>query len=144
MDIMPIAIARLVVASLAALGLMHVYWPLGGRVGKSATIPEINGQRAFVPATPGTLAVAAALFFAAAVVAIAGGLIGVGGFRGVFRILAYGLSATFFARAIGDFRLVGFFKRVRHTQFARRDTTVFAPVCLALGFAVLYVAYHDV
>jgi hypothetical protein len=144
MDIMPTVIARLVAAAVAALGLMHVYWALGGRAGKSAAVPEIDGRRAFVPSTFGTLAVAAALFFAAAVVAIAGGLFGVGGFRSVFRILAYGLSATFFARAIGDFRLVGFFKRVRHTRFARLDTTVFAPLCLAFGFAVLYVAYHDV
>ena len=141
---MPTVIARLVAAAIAALGLMHVYWALGGRAGKSAAVPEINGQRAFVPTRAGTLAVAAALFFAASVVAIAGGLFGVGGFKGFFRLLAYGLSATFIARAIGDFRLVGFFKRVRDTRFARLDTFVFAPGCLAVGLAVLYVAYNAV
>ncbi len=139
---MPTVIARLLAAALAALGLMHVYWALGGRAGKSAAVPEINGQRAFVPTRAGTLAVAAALLFAASVVAIAGGLFGVGEFKGFFRFLAYGLSATFIARAIGDFRLVGFFKRVRDTRFARLDTFVFAPGCLALGLAVLYVAYN--
>lgn len=106
-------------------------------------VPELNGRRAFVPSTAGTLAVAAALFFAAAVVAIAGGLVGAGGYRGVFRVLAYGLGATFLARAVGDFRLVGFFKRVRGTRFALLDTMVFAPLCLLFGLAVLYVAYHD-
>ena len=141
---MPTVIARLVAAAIAALGLMHVYWALGGRAGKSAAVPEINGQRAFVPTRAGTLAVAAALFFAASVVAIAGGLFGVGGFKGFFRLLAYGLSATFIARAIGDFRLVGFFKRVRDTRFARLDTFVFAPGCLAVGLAVIYVAYNAV
>ena len=141
---MAIVIARLVAAAMAALGLMHLYWALGGRVGKSAAVPEVNGQRAFVPSRTGTLVVAAALFFAATVVAIAGGLFEVGGFRGIFRILAFGLSATFIARAVGDFRLVGFFKRVRGTHFARLDTTVFAPLCLVFGLAVLYVAYHDV
>jgi Protein of unknown function (DUF3995) len=141
---MATVVARLVAAALGALALMHVYWALGGRVGKSVAVPEVNGRRAFMPSTGGTLAVAAALFFAATVVAIAGGLFGVGGFRGLFRVLAFGLSATFIARAVGDFRLVGFFKRVRGTRFARLDTTVFAPMCLALGLAVLYVAYHDV
>jgi Protein of unknown function (DUF3995) len=141
---MPTVIARLVAAAIAALGLMHVYWALGGRAGKSAAVPEINGQRAFVPTTAGTLAVAAALFFAASVVAIAGGLFGVGGFKSFFRLLAYGLSATFIARAVGDFRLVGFFKRVRDTRFAWLDTFVFAPGCLAVGLAVLYVAYNAV
>jgi Protein of unknown function (DUF3995) len=136
-------IARLVAAALGALALMHVYWAVGGRAGKSIAVPEINGRPAFVPSTAGTLAVAAALFFAASVVAIAGGLVGVGGYRGLFRILALGLSATFLARAVGDFRLVGFFKRVRGTRFALLDTTVFAPLCLVFGLAVLYVAYHD-
>ncbi len=90
------------------------------------------------------MAVAAALFFAATVVAIAGGLFEAGGFKGIFRILAFGLSATFIARAVGDFRLVGFFKRVRGTDFARLDTAIFAPLCLLLGLAVLFVAYNDV
>jgi len=141
---MAIVVARLVTAAMAALGLMHVYWALGGRVGKSVAVPEINGQRAFIPSRAGTLGVAAALFFAATVVAIAGGLFEAGGFRGVFRFLAFGLSATFVARAVGDFRLVGFFKAVRGTHFARLDTTVFAPSCLLLGLAVLYVAYQAV
>jgi hypothetical protein len=139
---MPTVIARLIVAAIAALGLMHVYWALGGRAAKSAAVPEINGRRAFVPTRAGTLVVAAALFFAASVVAIAGGLFGVGGYKGFFRLLAYGLSATFIGRAIGDFRLVGFFKRVRDTRFARLDTLIFAPGCLVLGLAVLYVAYN--
>src|SRR5882672_146896 len=103
-------IARSVASIVAALGLLHFYWALGGRAGKSAAVPEANGQHAFVPSRVQTLAVAIALLFAATVIAVAGGLFGVGGFGVVFRILAFGLSATFVARAVGDFRLVGFFK----------------------------------
>ena len=137
-------IARFVASIVAALGLLHFYWALGGRAGKSAAVPEVNGQRAFVPWKVQTFAVAMALLFAATVIAVAGGLFGVGGFGGVFRILAFGLSATFVARAVGDFRLVGFFKRIRGTQFARLDTIAFSPVCLVLGLAVFYIAYNDV
>jgi Protein of unknown function (DUF3995) len=139
-----IVIARVVAAAVAALGLLHVYWALGGRTGKSATVPEVNGQSAFVPSRVGTLAVAGALLFAATVVAVAGGLFEVGSFGGIFRMLAFGLSATFSARAVGDFRLVGFFKRIRGTRFARLDTIAFAPMCLVLGLAVFYIAYNDV
>ena len=144
LDIIVIVIARVVASVVAALGLLHVYWALGGRPAKSAAVPELDGQRAFVPSRVQTLAVAAALLFAATVVAVAGGLIRVGDFGGVFRILAFGLSATFFARAAGDFRLVGFFKRIRGTQFARLDTIAFAPMCLVLSLAVFYIAYNDV
>lgn len=134
-------VARIVAAALGALGLLHIYWALGGRTGKSAAVPEVNGQRVFVPSTGGTLVVAAALLFAALVTAVAGGLVRAGDFGFVFRILAYGLGATFIARAIGDFRLVGFFKRIRDTRFARLDTIVFSPLCLGLGCAIFYVAY---
>ncbi len=137
-------IARVVVSVVAALGLLHCYWALGGQAGKSAAVPEVNGQRTFIPSTFQTLAVAAALLFAATVVAVTGGLLRAGGFGGIFRILAFGLSVTLLARAVGDFRLVGFFKRIRGTRFARLDTIAFAPMCLVLGLAVFYIAYNDV
>jgi hypothetical protein len=137
-------IARIVASAVAALGLLHLYWGLGGRAGKAAAVPQVNGRQAFVPSRRATLAVAAALIFAATVVAIAGGLFEVGGYGGVFRVLAFGLSVTFLARAVGDFRLVGFFKRIRGTEFARLDTVAYAPICLVLGLAVFYIAYHDV
>jgi hypothetical protein len=41
---------------------------------------------------------------------------------------------------VGDFRLVGFFKRVRGNAFARLDTLVYAPLCLVLAVGVFYVA----
>ncbi len=41
--------------------------------------------------------------------------------------------------AIGDFRLVGFWKRIRDSRFARLDTAVYSPLCLvlAIGSAVV-------
>ena len=47
------------------------------------------------------------------------------------------LSLVFCVRAVGDFRFVGFFKRVRGTPFAIWDTRLFSPLylLLAAGFA---------
>lgn len=53
------------------------------------------------------------------------------------RVLALGLAA----RAIGEFRHVGFFKRVRGTRFARLDTIFCSPLCLALAVGVALVAW---
>ena len=58
------------------------------------------------------------------------------------RVLAFGLAITFAGRAIGDFRLVGLFKRVRGTGFAKLDTWIYAPLCLGLGVAIFFVAYN--
>jgi hypothetical protein len=46
------------------------------------------------------------------------------------------------ARAVGEGRYVGFLKRVRNTAFARNDTWLYSPLCVALavGFLVLALA----
>jgi hypothetical protein len=43
-------------------------------------------------------------------------------------------------RAIGEFRYVGLFKRVRESRFAALDTRVYTPLCVALAAAVFYLA----
>jgi hypothetical protein len=43
------------------------------------------------------------------------------------------------ARAIRDFHLVGFFKRVRGTRFARLDIVVYQPLSSFLTADVYYV-----
>jgi hypothetical protein len=50
------------------------------------------------------------------------------------------LAAVFFLRAIGEFRLVGFFKRVRNTRFARWDTLLFSPLCLFMALVLMLIA----
>ena len=53
---------------------------------------------------------------------------------------AWTLAVVFIGRAIGDFRLIGFTKRVRGTAFARLDTRIYSPLCAALGLAILWIA----
>lgn len=49
------------------------------------------------------------------------------------------LSTIFTLRAIGEFNAVGFFKKIKDTEFAIYDTKYFSPLCLILGaiFAIL-------
>jgi hypothetical protein len=50
------------------------------------------------------------------------------------------LAGVFLLRAVGDRKYVGFFKRVRGTAFARWDSRLYAPLCLALGLGAAAVA----
>jgi uncharacterized protein (DUF2062 family) len=137
-------VALLTAAALSALGVVHIYWAMGGRSGSGAAVPELAGRPAFKPSRTGTLAVAIALFAAALLVATAGRVLFDPLAPPTVRLLTFCLGAVFLARAVGDFRLVGLFKRVRGSRFARLDTWVYAPLCLILGIAALFVAYHDV
>jgi hypothetical protein len=54
----------------------------------------------------------------------------------------YPLAIVLIIRAIGDFKYVGFFKRIKNTPFARYDTQYYAPLCLYLGLSTLLILYH--
>jgi hypothetical protein len=137
---MTAAVAGVLAGIFVILALIHIYWAFGGRLGKSAAIPELGGRAAFVPGRIATFAVAVALVGAAFIVAAAGGLFGGPERVHLARILTAVIGAGLIARAIGDFRLVGFFKRERAGAFARLDTIAYSPLCLALGIAALLVA----
>ncbi len=124
------------VTILVLIAATHLYWAMGGRLGKSAAVPERNGLPAFEPGALATLGVAVALLIAAAIVAIQAGLIFQGGFQPYAFILSVALALVFLARAVGDFRYVGFFKRVVGSRFARLDTWVFSPLCVLLALLI--------
>jgi hypothetical protein len=104
-------------------------------------VPEVDGRRAFSPSRSATLAVACALFIAAALVAISGRLLEDPFPRSFVRVATIVLGVLLVARAIGDFRLLGFFKQKNRSRFARLDTLLYSPLCLALGCGVLYVIF---
>ncbi|MBN3792461.1 DUF3995 domain-containing protein [Burkholderia sp. Ac-20353] len=124
------------VPTLCAIALVHVYWACGGRAGKRATIPERDGKPLFQPSAAGTFAVAAALFASAGVVAARAGwlLPRLDSNAVAFGIVA--LALIFAVRAIGDFRYVGLFKRIRGSRFARMDTLCYAPLCVVLSLSI--------
>jgi hypothetical protein len=124
------------VTILVLIAATHLYWAMGGRSGKSAAVPERNGLPAFKPGALATLGVAVALLIAAFIIAIQAGLIFKGKFQPYAVVLSVALALVFLARAIGDFRYVGFFKRVVGSRFARLDTWVFSPLCVLLALLI--------
>jgi hypothetical protein len=54
----------------------------------------------------------------------------------VIEVGAWLIAAVFALRAIGDFRYVGFFKRIRDSRFARLDTLAYSPLCACLALLV--------
>jgi hypothetical protein len=88
---MPTTVAITVAGLFVCLGLIHVYWSLGGRFAVAAAIPEINGEPAFTPSCTATFMVALGLCAAGYVVSVAGHIVAspIGPFS---RLVAFGLS----------------------------------------------------
>mgnify|MGYP001285303821 CR=1 FL=1 len=125
------------------LSLVHVYWCVGGRLGQFEAIPEIDGQLVFQPSAMAMLVVAIGLALCAVVVAATAGMLTLPLPHTVLAWLTRALAVVLLVRAIGDFRLVGFFKRIRHSHFARLDTTVYSPLCLALAIGSALVGFAE-
>jgi uncharacterized membrane protein YtjA (UPF0391 family) len=123
------------------LALIHVYWAFGGLEGSLSAVPSIDGKPTFRPTPLATMLVAAVLALIALLIASVSGFVALPMPHSLLTWGTYAVAAGLLMRAIGDFRLVGFFKRVKGSRFAELDTKYFSPLCLALSAGMLAVAY---
>jgi len=125
------------------LALWHFYMALLPQSGASGAVPSVGGKPLFKPSRRATVGVGVALVMFAGLVAATAGVISIGLPPVVLAWLSYALSVGLLARAVGEFKYVGFFKRVRGTKFATLDSLVYSPLCLLLGMGVAAVALHN-
>lgn len=123
---------------LLVLSALHVVWAVRNRFEGNVVIPKVGRKMAFVPSRASTIVVAVALLAGALVALGQGRVIDLGMPRALGRLAAEVAGVAFLLRAIGEFRLVGFFKRVRDTDFARWDTWLFSPLSTVMGSAFCY------
>ena len=125
----------------AAIGLLHLWWarkPMDGDL--KGAVPEIDGKPAFRPGRAATAGVGLLFLATAGGLAVLGGLVAAPiAPRWFLLLFGWALALVLMARAIGDFRLLGLFKRPNPSSFARLDTLYYSPFCalLALGVGTL-------
>lgn len=131
----------IVIAILMAISLLHLYWVLGGRWGMSYAVPttDDNTTPTFVPGTFATLGVSIMLTLMAGYIAIRLSWLDVELPSWMRQGGIWVLAFIFIARAIGDFRYVGFFKKVKDTDFGRYDTRYYSLLCLFIGLSCLII-----
>ncbi|MCD0490746.1 DUF3995 domain-containing protein [Chromobacterium violaceum] len=127
----------------ALISAMHFYWALGGQVGLSSAIPEVDGRKLFQPSAIGTAVIALLLALAAAAVVLHGGRFfpETSWSARLLKWVLLALSAGMLLRGVGEFRYVGLFKRVKGSRFARNDTRFYSPLCLMLAAGLFYLAW---
>ena len=125
------------------LALWHFFMALVPGSGAAGAVPSVEGKPLFRPTRTATIAVGLVLLLFAALVAATAGLISVGLPRVALSWLSYALAVGLLARAVGEFKYVGFFKRIRGTKFARLDTLLYSPLCLLLAVGVALVALQN-
>ncbi|MFC6099160.1 DUF3995 domain-containing protein [Olivibacter domesticus] len=125
---------------LVTIAFIHFYWAFGGDWGKDSAIPtDRKGVKRIQPGPVDCLLVGLFLLLCTA-----NTFMGIGMLR-LFvsqTIVTWGLWGTAFIfglRAIGDFKYIGFFKRINDTEFGKRDTSLYSPLCLLLSLLCLVI-----
>ncbi|MBG9456230.1 membrane protein [Lysinibacillus sphaericus] len=121
------------------ISLLHINWAFGGRWGSAAAIPVKEGEQkpAFTPKKWGTLFVAILILLAGVIIVVQGGYLQGFQANGLSKLGSIVCTFVFIIRAIGDFKYVGFFKKIKHSQFARYDTWLYSPLCLFFGIVYI-------
>ena len=144
---MSLLIAQWMAAIFLLISLIHLYWAAGGKLGSEAAVPRISAEGggesrpAFKPSGFATLLVAVGLLLIAMLVCMRVGLYLPTVHHWSLQWVISAIAMLMFARAIGDSHLMGFFKQVKDSKFARLDTWAYSPLCVVLGAGLLAVAW---
>ena len=116
------------------LGGFHFYWLFGGIWGLEKVIPS-KGDKAISLSIPklATLIVGLVLVLFGLFYLIKSGLVIVHIPNWVTNYGYWFVPSIFILRAIGEFKYIGFFKKIKNTEFAKADSKIFSPLCLIIG-----------
>ena len=124
----------ILLAIFTALGLIHFYWLFGGKWGLKKVIPTKENQTSTLSIPKfATIIVALVLHLFGLIYLVKSGHINVQIPNFVAKYGYWIIPSIFILRAIGDFKYVGLFKKVKNTEFAKADSKWFVPLCLIVG-----------
>ncbi|MBM9549230.1 DUF3995 domain-containing protein [Leptospira sp. 201903074] len=116
------------------LAILHFLWSLNILWGFESALPrKKDGSFLFYPKRIESFLVGLALTL------LAGFYVSFTGFAAlsfdpkVYKIGFWFTTVIFGIRAIGDFKYVGFSKRIKNKEFAYWDTILFSPLCLLIS-----------
>ncbi|NMM50665.1 DUF3995 domain-containing protein [Marinigracilibium pacificum] len=117
-----------------SLGIIHFNWVLGGEFGFSASLPtNEKGERVLNPKRLESAIVGIGLTAFGLFYFTDSGLINIHLPNWVTEYGGWIIPSIFILRAIGEFKYVGFFKKIKNTEFAKWDTKLFSPLSLLIG-----------
>ncbi|WP_370089317.1 DUF3995 domain-containing protein [Ekhidna sp.] len=117
-----------------ALSLLHLSWALGSAWGFENSLPTTeDGTRILNPKKIDCAVVGGGLLLFAIFYLIKADLISFALPEIVMKAASWVIPIIFLFRAVGDFKYVGFFKKVTSTSFAKRDSSFYSPLCLGIG-----------
>jgi hypothetical protein len=125
------------------IGILHVFWAFGGSWGVNAALPTEDESKSPVlrPRMAVTLFIGLLCFFASVLLLVQIDLFAVIRSSTLSKWLCIAGGIVFLLRAIGEGKYVGFFKKIKHTRFAKQDTAFYSPLCVWISFIFLLASF---
>ena len=106
------------------IALAHFYWSLGGKYGLDKAMPTNVNKEKLLEAPKLLTALVGFILLWFSYIAY---MLWVGEQTKTIVYIGWIIGTIFLLRAIGEFRIVGIFKKVKGTTFAKYDTFVYIP-----------------
>ncbi|MBN4057171.1 DUF3995 domain-containing protein [bacterium AH-315-J21] len=131
-------------ATLLILAGIHFNWAIGGTWGFEEALPTNEaGERVLNPKKSDSAIVGLGLMSFATYFLVKINLIQINLPSAVLDYGAWFIASIFLLRAIGDFRYIGFSKKIKHTDLAKLDSKLYSPLCLALAILGATIALRE-
>jgi len=131
-----IILSSLLFLIFTVLGGFHFYWFFGGILGLEKVFPtKPNEVKTLSIPKIATLIVAIVLVLFGLIYLVKSGFINYSLPNWVTSYGYWVIPSLFILRAIGEFKYVGFFKKIKNTEFAKANSKIFSPLCLVIGIA---------
>lgn len=126
------------------LSCLHIYWVLGGTWAIEYTVPDSWQTGYFkeenkMKVSIATFIVATGLFLFSVITASNAINLNFLVSQKVTALLTQCIGAIFLIRAIGDFNIVGLFKKHSESKFAQKDSQLYVPLCIYLGVSSILI-----
>lgn len=117
-----------------ALSGIHFNWAFGGSFGFDKALPtKEDGTRILNPKRKDSAIVGLGLLLFAIYYMIIRRFIQIELPNWIINYAGWIIPSIFIMRAIGDFKYVGFFKKIKSTIFGKFDSKYFSPLCFFIG-----------
>lgn len=129
-----------------ALGIIHFYWAFGGTWAVEYTIPDKFKDNYFNIENKSKVVFATILVACGLIIM---SIITASNFYNLDAliprhwtvILTRIIGLIFILRAIGDFNIVGIFKKQSNSKFSNKDNQIFIPLCLYIGISSILITF---
>ena len=126
------------------LSVLHFHWALGGKYGYANSLPmNEKGETVLHPKKRDSAIVGFGLFSFSIIYLVKSELLNINLPSIVSNYGLWLIVVIFLLRAVGDFKYVGFFKKIRFTNFAEMDSKFYAPLCLFLAFIGVFIELYN-